>query len=165
MLAAKNFFRGDKANFVQTCSLSRMSNKFFQSASTKSRTEACITWLWICVLLSLPYVAVMHSVWPASGSMWLKMLPSSMALFHAAQWFSEGRIIGGLTEFPWLGAYLNSLLVWMVSHCFLLFLILLQHRKRFWIAFFSRAFKAAFYSSQKISFPACFESFYFLCEF
>lgn len=126
--------------------------------------KICITWQGISVLLSLLYVAVMDSVWPARGSIWLKMLPS-MALYHLAQWYSEGRIIGELTEFPWLGAYLNSLLVWMVSHCFLLFLILLKHRKRFWISFFSQAFKAAFNSSQKITFPACFESLYFLCEF
>lgn len=126
--------------------------------------KLCITRQGICVLLSLLYVAVMDSVWPARGSMWLKMLPS-MALYHPAQWLSEGRIIGEQTEFPWLGAYVYSLLVWIVSHFFLLFLILFKHRKRFWIPFFSQALKAAFYSSQKSSFPSCFESLYFPCEF
>lgn len=38
--AAMNFLLGDRANFAQTCSLSRMSNKFFQSGSTTSLTEA-----------------------------------------------------------------------------------------------------------------------------
>lgn len=99
--------------------------------------KSCITCLWICVLLSLPYVADMDLVWPASGSIRLKMLPS-MALSHPPWWHSEGRIIGRLTEFPWLGAYLNNLLVSMVSCSSLLFLILLKHRKRFRIAFSSQ---------------------------
>lgn len=120
--------------------------------------KCCITCLCIFVLLPLPYVADTDLVWPASGSIWLKMLPSSMAFSHPALRRSEGRVIGGLTEFPWLGAYLNNLLVWKVSRSSLLFLTLLKHRKRFWIAFFSQVVL-------KITFPAYFEGFHFLCEF
>lgn len=39
-LAAECSLLGGKSSFVQTCSLSRMSSKFFRSASTKSLTEA-----------------------------------------------------------------------------------------------------------------------------
>lgn len=144
MPAAKNFLLGDKANFVQTCSFSRLSDKFIQSSSTKSLTEAFYnTAMHLCA--SILALCSCHGHFDLQVAVCgLKFFLLLRLFYHPAQWLSEGRIIGGLTEFPWLGAYLNSRLVWMVSHCFLLFLILLEHRKRFWIAFFSQPLKAAF---------------------
>lgn len=106
VLASKHCLLGGKAGFVQLA-LSwgwQISSSWAHLPNVS--LKPCITHLWICVLLSLPYGADMDLVWPASGSIWLKMLPSSMALSHPDQWHAEGRIIGGLTKFPWLGRVL-----------------------------------------------------------
>lgn len=140
VLAAERSLLGGKDSFVRTCSLSRMSGKFFQSASTKSLTEALhykpmdsrASILTLCSRQGLRLTCKWQYM--AENASW----KSSMARSHPVPQHSKRRIIGGLTEFPCLGPYLYNLLVWMVSHSSLTFLILLKCRKRFWIAFFSQ---------------------------
>lgn len=110
---------------------------------------------WDSALHAQAYVCFypdMDWLWPASGSIWLKMLLSSLALSPQAQWHSEVRIIGALTESYLLpDSVSDNLLVWTVSCSFLLFLIL-------WIAFSRVVLKLIYIAVRLLS--ASFEGFH-----
>lgn len=127
MLAAEGFLAGSKASFVQTCSL-EMSNSSRVRLSNPSLHYTCRH---MCAsILTWTDFDLQVAVYG------LKMLLYSLVLSPQAQWHSEARIIGALTESYSLPEPVSdNLLVWTVSYSFLLFLILLKCRRRLWIAF------------------------------